>query len=366
MGIQALPFPPHLRTMDHAAWMHRCLQLARNGAGEAAPNPMVGAMLVQGDRILAEGWHRAHGGPHAEVECLRSFGDGAIPAEAVMYVSLEPCAHTGLTPPCADLLIARGVRTVVIGCTDPDPRVAGMGIARLREHGVTVIEHVLEDECRWTNRRFITSIEHQRPYIILKWARSSDGFLDRYPQKARSSVRISCFATDVLVHRWRSEEQAIMVGSRTVVNDDPRLDVRYVAGHSPLRVVLDRNAASPTGSKVFTDGAPTLLFTAEQRVGLSVEQCVIDPTEEPLEAVLKELHRRKVRSVLVEGGGKLLTHFIRLGLWDEAREIVGDVLLQNGTRAPRMEIPPTRSFTSDVDRIHFYAHQTIPDAAWSW
>lgn len=346
--------------------MQRCLQLTRNGAGEVAPNPMVGAVLVQRDRILAEGWHRAYGGPHAEVECLRTFGDGAVPADAVMYVSLEPCAHTGLTPPCADLLIARGVRTVVVGCTDPDPRVAGKGIARLREHGVDVIEHVLEAECRWTNRRFITSIEQQRPYIILKWARSSDGFLDRHPQELRSAVRISCFASDVLVHRWRSEEQAIMVGSRTVVIDDPRLDVRHVAGRSPLRVILDRNAASPKVSKVFTDGAPTLLFATKQRAELSVDQCVIDPQSEPLEAMLKELHRRRIRSVLVEGGGELLAHFIRLGLWDEAREIVGDVLLLNGTPAPRMALPPTRSFPSDVDRIHLYARQNIPDPAWSW
>jgi diaminohydroxyphosphoribosylaminopyrimidine deaminase/5-amino-6-(5-phosphoribosylamino)uracil reductase len=327
---------------------------------------MVGAVLAQGDRILAEGWHRAYGGPHAEVECLRAYGDGAIPADAVMYVSLEPCAHTGLTPPCADLLIARGVRTVVMGCTDPDPRVAGMGIARLHEHGVTVIEHVLEAECRWMNRRFITSMEEQRPYVLLKWARSSDGFLDRHPQELRSAVRISCFATDVLVHRWRSEEQAIMVGSRTIVNDDPRLDVRHVAGRSPLRVVLDRNAVSPVGSKVFTDGGPTLLFTTDQRAGLSVEQCLIGPQTEPLEAVLRELHRRKMRSVLVEGGGELLTHFIRTGLWDEAREIVGDGLLQNGTPAPRMAIAPTRSFTSDVDRIHLYARRNTPGPAWSW
>ena len=157
-----------------------------------------------------------------------------------------------------------------------------------------------------------------------------------------------------------------MVGSRTVVNDDPRLNVRHVAGRSPLRVVLDRNAASPADSKVFTDGAATLLFTSDRRPEIDVEQCLIGPSDEPLERVLKELHRRKVRSVLVEGGGELLTHFIQLGLWDEVREIVGDVLLMNGTPAPHMETPPARSFTSDVDRIHLYARQTIPVPTWSW
>ena len=335
--------------------MQRCLQLAANGAGAVAPNPMVGAVLMQGDRIFSEGWHRAHGGPHAEVECLNAFGDSEIPEDAVMYVSLEPCSHTGLTPPCADLLIARGIRTVVVGCTDPDPRVAGKGINKLREAGITVITDVLRDQCRWQNRRFITSVEDQRPYVILKWARSSDGFLDRHPQEIRSAVRISCFTTDVLVHRWRSEEQAIMVGGKTVLNDDPKLDVRHVAGRSPLRVVLDRNAICTATSKVFTDGGPTLLFNSKKRTDIHVEQVEIAAGSTPLHAVLTELYERKVRSVLVEGGGELLSHFLAAGLWDEAREIVGDVLLQNGTAAPRMSISPLRSFTSGTDHIHLYS-----------
>lgn len=346
--------------------MQRCLQLAVNGAGAVTPNPMVSAVLVQGDHILSEGWHRAHGGPHAEVECLNAFGDGTIPVDAVMYVSLEPCSHTGLTPPCADLLIARGIRTVVVGCTDPDPRVAGNGIAKLREAGITVITDVLRDQCRWQNRRFITSVEEQRPYVILKWARSSDGFIDRHPQEIRSAVHISCFTTDVLVHRWRSEEQAIMVGGKTVLNDDPRLDVRHVAGSSPLRVILDRNAICPAASKIFTDGGPTLLFNSKERTDIHVEQVVIAMGPTPLRDVLAELHERKVRSILVEGGGELLGHFLAAGLWDEAREIVGDVLLQNGTAAPRMNASPLRSFTSGVDRIHLYSRTDIPEPAWSW
>ncbi len=352
--------------MEHATWMQRCLQLATNGAGAVAPNPLVGAVLVQGDRMLAEGWHHAHGGPHAEVECLKAFGDGTIPANAVMYVSLEPCSHTGLTPPCADLLIARGIRTVVVGCTDPDPRVAGRGITKLRAAGITVITDVLRDECLWQNRRFITSVEQQRPYVILKWARSSDGFLDRHAQVVRGAVRISCFTSDVLVHRWRSEEQAILVGSRTVVNDDPRLDVRHVAGRSPLRVIMDRNAVCPTASKVFTDGPPTLLFTSKKRTDVNVEQVEIDPKDDPLRAMLDELYHRKVRSVLVEGGGELLGHFVAAGLWDEAREIVGETLLQQGTAAPRMHSSPLRSFISGSDRIHFYTRTDNPDPTWSW
>ncbi|MEO7080139.1 MAG: bifunctional diaminohydroxyphosphoribosylaminopyrimidine deaminase/5-amino-6-(5-phosphoribosylamino)uracil reductase RibD [Flavobacteriales bacterium] len=351
--------------MEHAAWMQRCLQLAANGAGLVAPNPLVGAVLVQGERILAEGWHRAHGGPHAEVECLRAFGDGEIPADAVMYVSLEPCSHTGLTPPCADLLIARDIRTVVVGCSDPDPRVAGKGIAKLRDAGISVLTDVLREECRWQNRRFITSVEEQRPYIILKWARSSDGFLDQHPRAGRTVQRISCFSSDVLVHRWRSEEQAIMVGSRTVLNDDPRLDVRHVAGRSPLRVILDRNGLAPATSHVFDGSIPTLLFTKALRSDVDIEQVILKSDEDPLPAVLAALNRRKVRSILVEGGAELLGHFLRNNLWDEAREVVGEALFLKGTPAPRMGVHPQRSITSGSDRIHLYSRLPQPDSAWS-
>lgn len=346
--------------------MRRCLQLARNGAGHTAPNPMVGAVLVRDDRILAEGWHRRHGGPHAEVECLNAFGDGPVPGDAILYVSLEPCSHQGLTPPCADLLVARRVRHVVIGCIDPNPKVAGHGVARLRGAGIDVVTGVLEDECRWVNRRFITAMEQGRPYVILKWARSSDGLLDRHPQTARTVQRISCFTSDVLVHRWRSEEQAILAGSRTVVNDDPRLDVRHVAGRSPLRVVLDRHGITPQDSHVYDGGSPTLLFTGKERPGLNAEQMILDATADPLPAMMQELHARKIRSVLVEGGGGLLSHFIRAGLWDEAREIVGTVLLQQGTAAPRLDLPPARSFTSGDDRVHLYTRRAALPGDWPW
>ena len=352
--------------MEHAHWMKRCLQLASNGAGLVAPNPMVGAVLVQGDRILSEGWHRVYGGPHAEVNCLQAWADQPIPADAIMYVSLEPCSHTGLTPPCAELLIARGVRTVVMGCTDPDPRVAGRGIARLRDAGITVITDVLQDECRWVNRRFITSIEQQRPYIILKWARSSDGFLDRHPRGERGVQRISCYATDVLAHRWRSEEQAILVGSRTVLNDNPRLDVRHVAGHSPLRVVLDRQGITPAASHVYDGSTPTLLITGNTRELPDVGQALIPAGAEPLDFLLAELYRRKVRSLLVEGGGELLGRFISRNLWDEAREIAGEPLFLQGTPAPRLLRQPHRTLASDGDRIHLYTRSSVPETAWPW
>ncbi|MBL8000845.1 MAG: bifunctional diaminohydroxyphosphoribosylaminopyrimidine deaminase/5-amino-6-(5-phosphoribosylamino)uracil reductase RibD [Flavobacteriales bacterium] len=352
--------------MDRTHWMQRCLQLARLGAAGAAPNPMVGAVLVQGDRVLAEGWHHAAGQPHAEVECLRAFGDGPVPADAVMFVSLEPCAHHGRTPPCADLLIARGVKQVVVAHEDPFPQVAGRGIAKLRAAGLQVDVGLGAGEARWTNRRFLTSVERQRPYIVLKWARSADGFLDRHPRGERGVQRISAPATDVRVHLWRSEEQAILVGSRTVVNDDPQLTVRLVEGRQPLRVVIDRGGLAPRGSRIFDAAAPTLLFTTKPREDIGGEQCALDPTADVLPQVLAELHRRNMRSVLVEGGAELLGHFLRAGLWDEARVITGTPVFGRGTPAPDVPHAPVRELASGPDRITFHLNGHTPDPAWTW
>lgn len=343
-------------------WMQRCLQLAAHGAGHAAPNPMVGAVLVRKGLILSEGWHHERGRPHAEVECLHRYGAGAIPQDAILYVSLEPCVHTGLTPPCTDLIIRRHVRTVVVGCTDPNPKVAGKGLARMRKAGIQVTAGVLEEACRWQDRRFLTAMEHQRPYVILKWARSSDGFLDANGAPAR----ISCVETDVRVHRWRSEEQAILVGSRTVLNDNPRLTTRLVAGRSPLRVVLDRKGATPAGARIFDGSAPTLLFSGSTRSLQGIDQVVLPDDRRPLAAIMAELHARQIRSVLVEGGAQLLGHFLEEDLWDEVREIVGPGVLVNGTRAPRMQRAPQRSIVSGADRIHFHfrSDPPIPGHAW--
>ncbi len=352
--------------MDPELLMERCLELARNAASSAAPNPLVGAVLAQGGRILAEGWHHAAGLPHAEVECLRAFGDGPVPADALLAVNLEPCAHHGRTPPCADLLIARGVRRVAIAHADPFPLVAGRGIDRLRAVGVVVELGVREAEARWTNRRFLTSIAKGRPYIVLKWARSADGFLDRHPREGRGVQRISTPATDVLVHRWRSEEQAVLVGGRTVANDDPALTLRHVSGRQPLRVVLDRSGAAPSGSKVFDGSAPTLLFTGNHRVGVNAEQVQVPPTGDPLQVVLDTLHGKGVRSLLVEGGAELLGHFLHRGPWDEARVITGSALFGAGTRAPLLPMPAVRAFTSAQDRIEFHLNGATTEDAWCW
>lgn len=348
----------------HESWMQRCLDLAQKAAGTAAPNPLVGAVLVRNGALLAEGWHQAAGGPHAEVVCLRAFGDGAIPEDAILYVNLEPCAHHGRTPPCADLLIARGVKQVVVGQRDPFPQVAGKGIERLKDAGVRVTENVLRDECRWVQRRFLTSIEQGRPYVILKWARSADGLLDRHPRTERGVQRISSPTTDVLVHKWRTEEQAILVGSRTVVNDDPSLTVRHVEGRQPLRVIIDRQGITPASSRVYADGHPTLLITGRLRPELPVEHVIVEPGTPVIRTVLNALHERDIRSVLVEGGAELLGHFIHEGHWDEARVIQGKAVFGSGTPAPQLSGSPIRSLVSGEDSIALFLKVNNPAAAW--
>lgn len=358
-------FSPGMPTPEQEHRMRRCLQLAVLGATTAAPNPLVGAVLVRSGQVLAEGWHKVAGGPHAEVECLRAFGHGSVPADAIMYVNLEPCAHHGRTPPCADLLIVRGVRHVVVGQRDPFPQVAGEGIRRLKSAGIQVTEDVLPDACRWTQRRFLASVEQGRPYIVLKWARSADGFLDRHPRAARGVQRISSPRTDVLVHRWRTEEQAVLVGSRTVVNDDPSLTVRHVEGRQPLRIVLDRNSITPAASRLYTDGLPTLLFTGKARSEVDTEQVITDDGD-PIGAMLAELHRRNVRSVLIEGGAELLGHFLRRGLWDEARVITGAVSFGSGTRAPELAGELVHTTSIDKDRVELFTPRHTVDAVWDW
>jgi diaminohydroxyphosphoribosylaminopyrimidine deaminase/5-amino-6-(5-phosphoribosylamino)uracil reductase len=251
--------------------------------------------------------------------------------------------------------------------------VAGKGIAMLEAAGIQVTKNVLRDECRWAQRRFLTSVEHGRPYVILKWARSIDGLLDRRPRTARGVQRISCPASDVFVHRWRSEEQAILVGSRTVLNDDPSLTVRHVQGDGPLRVVLDRNALTPAASKVYDPSGPTLLFTHQRRPELTVEQAVIPLGSEPIPYLLATLHARSIRSVLVEGGHELHQHFLRCGLWDEARIIQGRVRLGQGTPAPVLDQPPAAILSSDIDEIGFHLNPSAPilagiafDPSWPW
>lgn len=295
--------------------MSRCIALAKLGAGNVSTNPMVGAVVVHNGKIIGEGYHRKCGGPHAEVNAINSVKDQTLLKESEIYVSLEPCAHFGKTPPCADLIIEKKIKKVYVGCLDPFSKVDGKGIQKLRAAGVEVVVGVLEKECQELNRRFFTSVNLKRPYVILKWAQSIDGYID----KDCKPVRISNHQTEILNHKWRSEEDAILVGYNTALRDNPSLTNRLWAGKNPLRVVLDRDGLLPKNLKIFDDSARTVVLDFHG--------------DDMPHNVLSALNEMKVQSLIIEGGASTHRKFIEAGLWDEARIFVADVMLGGGTKA---------------------------------
>ena len=295
--------------------MSRCISLAKLGAGNVSTNPMVGAVVVHNGKIIGEGYHRKCGGPHAEVNAINSVKDQSLLKESEIYVSLEPCAHFGKTPPCADLIIEKKIKKVYVGCLDPFSKVDGKGIQKLRAAGVEVVVGVLEKECQELNRRFFTSVNLRRPYVILKCAQSIDGYID----KDYKPVRISNHQTEILNHKWRSEEDAILVGYNTAMRDNPSLTNRLWAGKNPLRVVLDRDGSLPKNLKIFDDSARTVVLDFHG--------------DDMPQKVLAALNEMKVQSVIIEGGAATHMKFIKAGLWDEARIFVADVMIGGGTKA---------------------------------
>jgi len=289
---------------------------------------------VYRQRIIGEGWHRQFGGPHAEVNCLQSVipADRHLIPEGVLYVTLEPCAHHGKTPPCADLLVASGVRQVVIGCTDPNPLVSGAGIARLQQAGVEVLTGFMEPECRWMNRRFLYGMVNKKPYVVLKWAQTADGFM---APADRSRKQISNRYAQMLAHTWRAEEDAVLVGTQTALADDPKLSVRMVKGRAPLRIVTDRTLRLPTTLHLFDGTQPTLVLNEQKEErAANVEWKRISFGADFIKDLLEVLQQRPVQSLLVEGGAALLQSFIEAGCWQEARVIQSPVLWGNGLPAP--------------------------------
>lgn len=318
-------------------YMARCIQLARNGRHHASPNPMVGAVIVCDGKIIGEGYHIRCGEAHAEVNAIRSVKDESLLKRSTIYVSLEPCSHYGKTPPCADLIISKGIPRVVVGCIDPFSKVSGRGIEKLREAGIDVTVGVLQEECLQLNKRFIVSNTQQRPYVILKWAQSSDGYIDSLRDTSdRPPVCFSNAFTSMLVHKQRAEVDAILVGRRTALLDNPSLTVRHWPERSPLRVVIDRNLSLPEHLALFDGNTSTLVFTSQpnhpERKG--VEYCTLDFSYSILPALLKELHQRGVQSLLVEGGSTLLQSFLDEGYWDEAHVEVSPIVLHTGVSAP--------------------------------
>lgn len=342
---------------QHDKYMHRCFELAVRGLGRVAPNPMVGCVIVGDNGVLGEGYHEFFGGPHAEISALNSVENKADLKEATLYVNLEPCAHHGKTPPCTDAIIASGIKNIVIGCSDPNPEVKGKGIEKLTQAGCNVISGVLEKDCQEVNKRFFVFHERKRPFIILKWAQTSDGFIDRKRTKEESPAKITQDEAEIMVHMWRGQEQAIMVGTHTVIMDNPKLNVRKAHGTSPVRVILDRTLRIPTNSNIFDKSAPTLIFTEQQKSNNGVEYVHIPFDAKLLQNMLNELYKRGIQSVIVEGGEKLLKSFIEKDLWDEAKVFYSNKTLGEGVMAPSFPFPSKGEIRIGDDTLILYRNR---------
>ena len=315
-------------------YIRRCIQLARNGMCNAAPNPMVGAVIVHNDRIIGEGYHARCGEGHAEVNAIRSVKDESLLQESTIYVSLEPCSHYGKTPPCADSIIRKGIPRVVVGCVDPFSLVSGRGIQKLKDAGIDVKVGVLEAECRQLIKRFVTFNTQQRPYITLKWAESADGFIDINREEGQPVV-LSTPITLMYVHKQRAEHHAILVGRRTALLDNPSLTTRNWYGKNPVRLVIDKELTLPTSLKLFDGSAPTWIFTAQDKASTSqVTYFKLDFSRSILPQILQKLYENKLQALLVEGGSQLLQSFIDEGLWDEIYTEHSAKVLENGVKGP--------------------------------
>ncbi len=324
----------------HEKYILRCIELAKNGLGTTAPNPMVGCVITVDGKIIGEGFTSPYGGPHAEVNAIHSVSDKEQLKKATLYVSLEPCSHHGKTPPCADLIIRHGIPRVVIGIRDPHKKVDGKGIEKLLAAGIEVTCPVREQECRVHHRRFLTYQEKDRPYVILKWAESGDGFIAPDPEMRGSKPQpywITTRHSRQLVHQWRTEEQAILVGTTTCVKDNPKLTPRTWVGNSPLRVVIDRKLKIPKDYHIYDGSVKTLILTEEGLISESasgVDYAPLDFTENLPVQICDRLCERGIQSVIIEGGAKTLKSFIEAGLWDEARIFTGPKPLKSGIKSP--------------------------------
>lgn len=338
--------------MNHSLYMQRALELSKWGRGYVSPNPMVGCVIVHDNKIIGEGWHREFGGPHAEVHAVNSVENQDLLSESTVYVTLEPCAHWGKTPPCANLLVEKKVKKVVIGAVDSNPLVGGKGIQILINAGIEVETGVLEKEARWQNRRFFTQIEKQRPYVILKWAQTQDGFVAR---ENFDSKWISNSQSRQLVHKWRAEEDAILVGKNTAAYDNPRLDVRDWVGKNPVRIVLDSKLELSQELNLFDQSIPTLVFnTVKSKAEKNLEWILLSQINP--ETILQELNSRKIQSLIVEGGSKVLDQFLKSGLWDEARVFTSTTQFGQGIYSPNMNQNPSESLSIGTDRLDIYYH----------
>ncbi|GAB4230529.1 MAG: bifunctional diaminohydroxyphosphoribosylaminopyrimidine deaminase/5-amino-6-(5-phosphoribosylamino)uracil reductase RibD [Ekhidna sp.] len=338
--------------MDDIWYMKRALELAALGMSRVSPNPMVGCVLVQDDKIIGEGFHQRYGEAHAEVNAINSVQDPSLLAASTAYVTLEPCAHFGKTPPCADLLIEKKIGKVIIAMQDPFGKVDGKGIEKLKSAGIAVEVGLLEDESRHLNRRFLTFHKKKRPYAILKWAETADGFLAR---ANGDSKWISNPYSRQLVHKWRTEEDAILVGKHTTLNDNPKLTSREWTGKNPTRILLDSNLEVPISYHIFNDEAPTLIFNLKKE-GNKGSNHWIQVDEMDPDNILNKLFEQNIQSVIIEGGTQVLNSFIGHGCWDEARVFRSDGDFGEGIKAPIVKGSMERQSNILNDQLTIYTN----------
>lgn len=338
---------------NHEDYIARCIELAKNGFGTSYPNPMVGSVIVYNGQIIGEGWHRKSGEPHAEVIAIRSVKDPSLLDKATIYVSLEPCSHFGKTPPCCDLIIKNKIPNVVIGTVDYNIKVAGNGIKRLKEAGANVIVGVLEKECYELNQRFFTFHEKKRPYIILKWAQTKDDFIAPLAKNDQKPVWITNSYSRQLVHKWRTEEHAILVGTQTVIDDNPKLNARDWEGNNPIRVVIDQNNRIPETANIFDNQSKTIVFSKNKAVVSSENTIfeVIDFQDNIAQQIVERLFQHQIQSVIIEGGTQTLQTFIDANLWDEARVFIGNSEFGNGIKAPMLNKTPSKKEKIGTDEL---------------
>lgn len=346
---------------SHETYIKRCIELAKNGLGTTYPNPLVGSVIVHNGKIIGEGWHRKSGESHAEVIAIDSVKNKELLKESTIYVSLEPCSHFGKTPPCADLIIQHKFSKVIIGTIDPFAKVCGSGIAKLKKSGIKVEVGFLENECRELNKRFFTFHQKKRPYIILKWAQTQNGFIAPLQKKETKPVWISNEFSRQLVHKWRAEEQAIMVGTNTVLQDNPRLDIRSWTGENPIRIVLDRELKITSGFSVYDKSVKTIFITEKERLSEHENQVFekIDFNKNVNIGILDVLYKHQIQSVIIEGGAVLLESFIKNNLWDEARVFTSDLSFEKGIKAPEFNTNKA-ALKNDIsdNTLEYFYHTT--------
>jgi len=338
-------------------FMMRAIEIARLGMGHVSPNPMVGCVIVHKGVIIGEGYHREYGKSHAEVNAINSLKNKELLKESTLYVTLEPCSHYGKTPPCADLILQHYIPNIVIGTVDPFAQVSGRGIERLQSEGCNVVNGCLEAQCFELNRRFFTFHQKKRPYVILKWAQTTDGFIDfdRSQEQYGQPTWITNDLSRIAVHKMRTDESAILVGTNTASKDNPSLTVREWSGKSPLRLLIDKDLKLSTNLALFDQRVPTIVYTSinvSDKNNLVFKQILFDGNE--LEQILDDLHERGIQSLIVEGGQMLLNSFITLNIWDEARVFIGNCNFYNGIKAPAFDALMVKSEKFDDSRMFVF------------